>query len=346
AGIVVRGASGGGGEKGGGYFGAGVVPIGGQPVGLVSPSVQIVPGGGGGGGAGGSGGAGGGTGETVNVGVPVAVITGLPPHLARQRTSEAWGSAWNAAGLGAAAGVGGGAGAGVVGWTLTAPSLLTGNVSGGVTPGGNNVAPMSFTLPLVPPSVVVSTLPTVPTSHGSKTNNVLMLRLTRDDDESGAMGVGKAGVKALMVASPVVEVLDSGMRGVYDRWRVGYADMLYGWGMLEQRAEVLKFVGGGGGGVSAQHSGVDIGIICPTCGTELAPTRKHHYCWRCDRKRTGIRCTICRLLCKGLTNFCLECGHGGCAGHYWEWFGKGGERECPSGCGCVCVLGNGGFGEG
>ena len=38
----------------------------------------------------------------------------------------------------------------------------------------------------------------------------------------------------------------------------------------------------------------------------------------------------------GLSNFCLACGHGGHSEHMMSWFET--ETQCPSGCGCYCVV--------
>jgi len=38
----------------------------------------------------------------------------------------------------------------------------------------------------------------------------------------------------------------------------------------------------------------------------------------------------------GLSNFCLVCGHGGHSEHMMSWFQT--ETQCPSGCGCNCMV--------
>lgn len=38
----------------------------------------------------------------------------------------------------------------------------------------------------------------------------------------------------------------------------------------------------------------------------------------------------------GLSNFCLACGHGGHSEHMMSWFQT--ETQCPSGCGCNCMV--------
>ena len=55
--------------------------------------------------------------------------------------------------------------------------------------------------------------------------------------------------------SPTIHKIDQGYgmihllqpRGTYDMYKLQYAEMLYGWGLLDKRCEVLKFVGGMGG---------------------------------------------------------------------------------------------------
>lgn len=48
-----------------------------------------------------------------------------------------------------------------------------------------------------------------------------------------------------------------------------------------------------------------------------------------------MTCALCHLPVKGLSSFCLTCGHGGHSHHMLDWFRT--ESLCPSGCGCACT---------
>ncbi|KAJ3287295.1 GATOR complex protein wdr59 [Borealophlyctis nickersoniae] len=267
----------------------------------------------------------------------------VPPSMMRQRTAEAWVAAWHSA---MASGALPGAQVvntpgGVLGWTLTAPvtqtpgtALTTPTLNAGgifgilgerVTPGSNTETP-GF-------GNNYGILPTGSGAGGNAAGGgkgaVLMLRLTADGSSEYA-GAGRAPP---LLPWPPVELLDPARRTLYDGYRVRYAEMLYHWGMLEQRAQVLKFV-----------AGPDIFPKCLSCGIDLMPGHRETYCGSCQREQYEIRCAICRLPCKGLINVCMLCEHGGHARHIRDWFVNKGEVECPAGCGCACAIGNGGFG--
>lgn len=48
----------------------------------------------------------------------------------------------------------------------------------------------------------------------------------------------------------------------------------------------------------------------------------------------AVRCSVCQLVVRGQSMFCMTCGHGGHAEHLREWFEV--ETACPTGCGCWC----------
>ena len=101
--------------------------------------------------------------------------------------------------------------------------------------------------------------------------------------------------------------------------KLNYADVLYKWRLLDKRAEILKTV---------KHSGSKtMGYM--TNELHIIP------------KNTVWECAICRLPVTNLASFCMECRHGGHYQHLKAWFTSkvGSEliRECPTGCGCICV---------
>nr|XP_027223649.1 GATOR complex protein WDR59-like isoform X3 [Penaeus vannamei] len=119
--------------------------------------------------------------------------------------------------------------------------------------------------------------------------------------------------------------LDCSRSQQYDELRRAYADILYRWGLLKQRAMVLKYL-------QAQppaHKGVEFPTDCVHCG-QSAKGPQCRYC-RCF----SFSCSICHVAVKGASNFCVVCGHGGHAYHILEWFRD--HNECPTGCGCDCI---------
>jgi len=45
-----------------------------------------------------------------------------------------------------------------------------------------------------------------------------------------------------VISDVYIPLIDSSKQIIYDRYRIIYAEILYSWGYLEQRAEILKFV--------------------------------------------------------------------------------------------------------
>jgi len=91
--------------------------------------------------------------------------------------------------------------------------------------------------------------------------------------------------------------------------------------------------GGGGGGIPPPHRGIIFGVICWSCGKQLMDG---FFCASC--RCFGFKCVICNIAVRGLSNFCINCGHGGHSFHMAHWFQR--ENYCPAGCGCKCVMDN------
>ncbi|CAG8594124.1 7828_t:CDS:10, partial [Paraglomus occultum] len=141
----------------------------------------------------------------------------------------------------------------------------------------------------------------------------------------------------------------------YDQYRLAYAKLLYMWGLLEARAELLKFMDLVksktifGGLVVDKENLRTVHSVCQTCGSATVNTStRGRLKLRCTnescetnkknaRKESGIKCSICRCLTKGLVSFCIKCNHGGHAMHMRDWFANN-NVKCPSGCGCSCIL--------
>ncbi|KAI8993171.1 hypothetical protein BDB01DRAFT_847081 [Pilobolus umbonatus] len=132
-----------------------------------------------------------------------------------------------------------------------------------------------------------------------------------------------------------IPIMDSKGIAQRDVLCISYADMLYRWNLLDQRAEILKFLNHPlfpDKEIVSQH----IQVPCYVCGQEiLNPDR---YCLNCRKVRRLIRCSYCHILVKGLINFCTHCGHGGHSEHMKEWFLTNQQLYCMTGCGCKCAL--------
>ncbi|KAI9022925.1 hypothetical protein CLU79DRAFT_791747 [Phycomyces nitens] len=119
----------------------------------------------------------------------------------------------------------------------------------------------------------------------------------------------------------------------HDVLRLAYADMLYRWSLLDQRAELLKFMSGPI--FPDVEKTMQINIRCYYCGSEVSS--KDSGCNSCRKIRSQIRCSLCHVLVRGLVNFCIKCGHGGHSHHIKEWFEMN-QTVCPTGCGCHCLI--------
>jgi hypothetical protein len=133
-----------------------------------------------------------------------------------------------------------------------------------------------------------------------------------------------------------IPLMDTKGMAQRDCLRLGYADMLYRWNLLDQRAEVLRFLSHQPFPVDKEVTSTNIQVSCYACGTELST--KDKYCMNCRKIRKLIRCCFCHILVKGLVNFCVHCGHGGHSNHMEDWFVTNQQVYCMTGCGCKCAL--------
>ncbi|XP_076318578.1 WD repeat domain 59 isoform X2 [Tachypleus tridentatus] len=122
-----------------------------------------------------------------------------------------------------------------------------------------------------------------------------------------------------------VKLIDPQLTTQYDQFKKAYAEILYRWKLLEQRALVLKNVLT----VPEKHKGVEFVTDCQHCHKDGRGAQ----CFHC--KEYNFQCVICHVAVKGSSNFCLMCGHGGHTNHMLAWFQE--MEVCPSGCGCHCV---------
>jgi hypothetical protein len=133
-----------------------------------------------------------------------------------------------------------------------------------------------------------------------------------------------------------IPLMDTRGMAQRDVLRLNYADMLYRWNLLDQRAEVLRFLNHQPFLVDEEVASAHIQVSCYACGTELSSNDK--YCINCRKVRKLIQCCFCHILVKGLVNFCIHCGHGGHSNHMEDWFVKNQQVYCMTGCGCKCAL--------
>lgn len=133
-----------------------------------------------------------------------------------------------------------------------------------------------------------------------------------------------------------IPLMDTKGMAQRDALRLNYADMLYRWNLLDQRAEVLRFLNHQPFPVDKEVTSTHIQVSCYACGTELSSNDK--YCVHCRKIRKLIRCCFCHILVKGLVNFCVHCGHGGHSNHMEDWFVTNQQVYCMTGCGCKCAL--------
>jgi hypothetical protein len=119
-------------------------------------------------------------------------------------------------------------------------------------------------------------------------------------------------------------LLDRVMSWRCDEYMRYYGDILYRWGLLTQRSEVMKYQSS-----SAPSDQIVMAGQCKGCLSLLETP----FCKKC--KTFAITCALCNVAVKGCTNLCLNCGHGGHTHHLMEWFAD--HVTCPSGCGCNCL---------
>jgi hypothetical protein len=137
----------------------------------------------------------------------------------------------------------------------------------------------------------------------------------------------------------ISSVLDPSRMEIYRNYCRVYGDHLYSLEMFEQRAELYDMISMN----ESKHDGLcnsfnsAIGICCSDCGEDLRDINGSLKCHDCKRIKRGPMCCLCRIPVHGLSWFCLDCLHGGHAGHMKEWFSN--SDECPTGCGCECMSG-------
>ncbi|XP_040165744.1 GATOR complex protein Wdr59 isoform X2 [Anopheles arabiensis] len=140
----------------------------------------------------------------------------------------------------------------------------------------------------------------------------------------GGGGGGGGGTSIGFVGDINRSLLGDSNRYLYDNFKRSYAEMLYRWGLLVQRAKVLKYLSSY---VDTPRC-VEFVTECLNCCRVGAPA-----CATC--KKPVLYCSLCRLPVRGAANACLHCGHGGHTEHMRIWFER--HDVCATGCGCPCL---------
>ena len=97
-------------------------------------------------------------------------------------------------------------------------------------------------------------------------------------------------------------LLGESNRFFYDNLRKSYADLLYCYGLLTQRAQVLKYLSIP---PTPLQTGVEFVTECQNC----RKTTRGPSCLHC--KKYLLYCSLCQLPVRGAANACLACGHAG-----------------------------------
>lgn len=124
------------------------------------------------------------------------------------------------------------------------------------------------------------------------------------------------------------QLLDPSRTRQFDQFLLSYAEILFRWKLLDQRAQVLQRLSSPDCLNKHMLHFTDLIVYCYVC-------HKRSLSVVCDKcKRYKFQCSICHLMVKGSSSFCLSCGHGGHVTHMMDWFQS--ETLCPTGCGCEC----------
>ncbi|TMW69355.1 hypothetical protein Poli38472_001511 [Pythium oligandrum] len=169
--------------------------------------------------------------------------------------------------------------------------------------------------------------PLAMSASGRTMESMLSLAYRRDGEEEDVAPRGRlflqvenrssADDNSLLSADPADEER-------YDGYKAAYAELLYRYGAMSLRSDVLKALSQG----ESDNTGLTYAVLCRSC---QMPT-DGLYCGSC--RDFSVKCSICQLVVRGQSMFCMTCGHGGHEQHLRAWFET--ENACPTGCGCWC----------
>lgn len=148
--------------------------------------------------------------------------------------------------------------------------------------------------------------------------------------------------------SPVAKnLVDPLYAGRLCSYRAYYANMLFTWGLLSQRLEMLKYNGRDMATSALSSSSFAKKMSPPRRAESLAGSigcqscaGKINYetlaCDRCGSHGGRLRCSYCACFIKGRFTACGKCEHAGHVDCLTAWF-TGPDQPCPKGCGCFCL---------
>ncbi|BFZ12726.1 hypothetical protein BsWGS_15764 [Bradybaena similaris] len=124
------------------------------------------------------------------------------------------------------------------------------------------------------------------------------------------------------------KMLDPELKPQHEHMKKAYAEILFKWGLLNERTQVLKYTDS----TEADRNTIEFPVVCCNCCEDVRGVQ----CSRC--RYPALRCSICHIGVRGTANLCLACGHGGHTLHMMIWFTS--HTVCPTGCGCNCLQEN------
>ncbi|XP_055355079.1 GATOR complex protein WDR59-like [Paramacrobiotus metropolitanus] len=192
--------------------------------------------------------------------------------------------------------------------------------------GGNRASKSASVVHLSPPSVQ-NTLRSDDTCDGWTHVVSTSFKDKRSSSWSISTGGDRNGLaeEQLRDSADDKGLISPSRRMEFDLYKREYCDLLHSFRLLNKRAEILKCLGQ----LPDPHRGIEFYSLCHKCDREVRGSQ----CFNC--KKTAVSCSICHGPVKGLSTFCILCGHGGHLVHMEEWFQYNGI--CPSGCGCSCL---------
>ncbi|KDO20084.1 hypothetical protein SPRG_14623 [Saprolegnia parasitica CBS 223.65] len=152
----------------------------------------------------------------------------------------------------------------------------------------------------------------------SPVTSVLNESIAEDEREVPVLATAPTEEAVVLLSSAAKD------RARYDQYKTAYGDVLYHYGALNTRCEMLKHLET----TPAPHEGLTLALYCHACGHPTSDL----YCAQC--KDFSVKCSVCELVVRGESMYCVSCGHGGHRTHLATWFAT--ESACPTGCGCWC----------
>lgn len=123
-------------------------------------------------------------------------------------------------------------------------------------------------------------------------------------------------------------------------YRINYAEFLFRWKLYKKFAEILKFNSKSNNNETPFTIKKDTfvsdnkSVDCIKCSSGQSLSDKNYII--CKQAIFFSNCILCEVYVKGLVSGCIICSHGGHVKCMKNWFMQ--TKECPTGCGCECLL--------